>query len=337
MTSIPKTMTAAGIDRPGGTLYTREVPVPSPGRGEVLVRMSAAPVNPSDLTRLKRGGFDPETYIPGLEGSGTVIAAGSGLLPAILKGKRVACTAEYPASGTWAEYMVTKAGKCFPLNKTIDDEQGSMMMVNPLTAIGFLDIVKENKHKALINNAAASALGRMVELMGNRQGVPVINIVRSEKHAETLRNSGSKYVLNSSSDSFIDDLGRLSHELNATVLFDSTCSEQLGKMIGVLPDSSSVVIYGNLTGEEHIHVNPRKLIDNNINISGFFLGQRAKENGLLKNLINLRIASRLVSSNMKTAIQGRYPLQKVQEAVDAYMGNMSAGKVVLRINSLEIV
>ncbi len=326
-------MIAAGIDKPGGTLYTREVPVPSPGRGEVLVKMSAAPVNPSDLARLKRGGFDPETYIPGLEGSGTVVAAGSGLLPTMMKGKRVACTTEYPASGTWAEYMVTKAGKCFPLNKTIDDEQGSMMMVNPLTAMGFLDIVKENKHMALINNAATSALGRMVELMGNSQGVPVINIVRSEKHAETLRNSGSKHVLNSSSDSFIDDLDRLSQELNATILFDSTCSAQLGKMIDVLPDSSSVIIYGNLTGEEHIHVNPRKLIDNNINISGFFLGQRAKENGLLKNLINLRIVSRLMSGNMKTAIQGRYPLQKVKEAVEAYTANMSGGKVIFRMGN----
>lgn len=327
-------MIAAGIDRPGGTLFTREVPVPSPGNGEVLVKMSAAPVNPSDLARLKRGGFDPETYIPGLEGSGTVIVAGSGLLPAMMKGKRVACTAEYPDSGTWAEYMVTKAGKCFPLNKTIDDEQGSMMMVNPLTAMGFLDIVKENKHKALINNAAASALGRMVELMGNRQGVPVINIVRSEKHAETLRNSGSKHVLNSSSDSFIDDLGRLSHELNATVLFDSTCSAQLGKMIEVLPDSSSVIIYGNLTGEEHIHINPRKLIDNNINISGFFLGQRAKQNGIFRNIMNLGSVSRLMGNNLKINIQVRFPLDKVQEAVEAYTTNMSGGKVVLRMDSL---
>jgi NADPH:quinone reductase-like Zn-dependent oxidoreductase len=324
-------MKAVFLEKPGGKLVVREVPVPVPGSGEVLIKMTAAPINPSDLARLKRGGFDPATYIPGLEGSGLVIAAGSGVLPKLMLGKRVACTSEYPESGTWAEYMVTKAGKCFPLSKTVDDEQGSMMMVNPLTALGFIDIVKENKHKALINNAAASALGRMVELLVNMHGIPVINLVRSEKHAEALKKTGSQFVLNSSTESFIEDLGKLSHELNATILFDSTCNRQLEKMIEVLPAGSSVVIYGNLTGEEHIFINPRKLIDNDIKISGFFLGQKAKENGLFKNIINLRTVSRLMSNNLKINIQSRFPLEKVQEAVEAYTGNMSGGKVVLRM------
>ena len=77
--------------------------------------------------------------------------------------------------------MVTGAGMCFPLKKKVSDEQGSMSLVNPLTAIEFIEIARRNKHKALINNAAASALGRMVELLGKKHGIPVINIVRSKK------------------------------------------------------------------------------------------------------------------------------------------------------------
>lgn len=328
---LPMTMKALFLDKQGGNLIVKEINTPAPGPGEVLIRMKAAPVNPSDLARLRNAvaDYNLATYIPGLEGSGTVVAAGKGILPRLWMTKRVACSSEYPTSGTWAEYMVTKAGKCFPLNPKVDDEQGSMSLVNPLTALAFFEIVREKRHKALINNAAASALGRMVELLGSQHNIPVINIVRNQDQAEMLLNSGSRYVLNSSSLSFIDDLAGLSHDLKATVLFDSVCSRQLYKMIEVLPAGSSVIIYGNLSGEEQIMINPRSLIDNDIKISGFYLGSRAKENGLLKNIMNLREVGRLMSSDLKINIQGRFPLEKAQEAVDTYLMNMSAGKVLL--------
>jgi NADPH:quinone reductase len=326
--SYPETMKAVFLDKPGGNLFQKEVKTPVPGPGEVLVRMKAAPVNPSDLARIRKA-EDLTTFIPGIEGSGIVIAAGKGLLPRLWLGKRVACSSEYPYSGTWAEYMVTKAGMCFPLGAKVDDEQGAMSLVNPLTALGFFGIAIEEKHKAIINNAAAGALGRMVELIGKKHDIPVINIVRKDDQVKILKSSGSEHVLNSSDTSFIDDLGRLSHELSATLLFDSTCSHLLGKMIGALPSGSSVVIYGNLSGEENILINPRSLIDNDIKISGFFLGSRSKKNGMLKNILNLREVSQLMSTEMKIKIQGRFPIEKAQEAVDTYLYDMSAGKVLL--------
>ena len=328
---IPLTMKALFLDKPGGSLIVKEVNIPDPGPGEVLIRMKASPVNPSDLARIRNAPveYDLATFIPGLEGSGTVVAAGKGILPLLWMGKRVACSSVYPTSGSWAEYMVTKAGMCFPLSAKVDDEQGSMSLVNPLTALAFFEIVKENRHKAIINNAAASALGRMVELLGTKNKIPVINIVRNPGQTQMLKNMGSQYVLDSTSPSFIDDLSALSHDLKATVLFDSVCSRQLEKMINVLPSGSSVIIYGNLSGEEQVMINPRNLIDNDIKISGFYLGSRAKKNGLLKNLMNLTEISRLMSSDLKINIQGRFPLEKAQEAVDSYLGNMSAGKVLL--------
>ena len=327
----PKMMKAVFLEKPGGHLVMKEVNIPVPGPGEVLIKMKAAPVNPSDLARIRNtaAGHDLATFIPGIEGSGTVVVAGKGILPRLWLGKRVACSSEYPSSGTWAEYMVTKAGNCFPLSEKINDEQGSMSLVNPLTALAFFEIIKENNHKAIINNAAASALGRMVEMLGKKQKIPVINIVRNQHQTELLKNSGSQYILDSSSFSFIEDLGKLSHDLKATILFDSVCSRQLDNIIDALPSGSSVIIYGNLSGEEHIMINPRCLIDNDIKISGFYLGRRAKKNGLLKNMMNLREVGRLMSSDMKIKIRGRFPLDRAQEAVDTYLGNMSAGKVLL--------
>lgn len=329
--SIPETMQAVFLNEQGSSLIVKEDPTPIPGHGEVLVKIAAAPINPSDLARIKTAQtwIDLSKFIPGLEGSGTIVAAGKGILPGLWLGKRVVCASHNPESGTWAQYMVTSAGTCFPLSKKVSDEQGSMSMVNPLTAISFFEIAKQGSHKAIINNAAASALGRMVELLGNKHNIPVINIVRSQKNADALKAQGSGFVLNSSDPLFPENLGKLAGELKATILFDSVCGENLPAMIEVLPPKSEVIIYGNLTGAEHIMANPRNLIDNNIKINGFYLGSRSQQNGIVKNMKNLLEVRKLMSTDMKIKIQGRYPLSKAQEAVDTYLNNMSAGKVLL--------
>jgi NADPH:quinone reductase len=324
-------MKAVFLEKPGGLLVVKEIKIPQPGPNEVLIKMSAAPVNPSDLAGIRNAHseHDLTTFIPGLEGSGTVVAAGKGILPHLWLGKRVACSTEYHTSGTWAEYMVTGAGKCFPLGSKVSDEQGSMSLVNPLTALAFFEIAKQNRHKAIINNAAASALGRMVELLGKKHRIPVINIVRNQRQADMLRQSGFRYVLDSSDPSFINDLGSMSRDLNATLLFDSVCSRQLEEMCDVLPSGSTIIIYGNLSGEEQIMFKPRTIIANNVKISGFYLGARSKENGMFRNMMNLREVSSLMGSELKINVQGRYPLSEVQKAVDTYLANMSAGKVLL--------
>jgi NADPH:quinone reductase len=325
------TMRAVFLETQDGPLVSKEVMIPVPGPGEVLVKMSAAPVNPSDLAQIRNAHseYDLATYIPGLEGSGKVVAAGKGVLPYLWTGKRVACSNTYHTSGTWAEYVVTKAARCFPLGSRISYEQGSMSLVNPLTALAFLEIAKRNKHRAIINNAAASALGRMVELLGNKNRIPVINIVRNKKQAEMLRQTGSEHVLDSSEPSFIEELGTTANYLKATLLFDSVCSRQLEDMVDVMPYGSTIVIYGNLSLEEQIMLKPRTLISKNIKISGYFLGNQAKENGMFRNMMDLRQVSALMSKDLKINIQGRYPLSEVQKAVDTYLGNMSAGKVLL--------
>lgn len=244
-------------------------------------------------------------------------------------GRRVACSSHHPHGGTWAEYVVTGAGMCFPLNKKVSDEQGSMSLVNPLSAIEFIEIARRNSHKAIINNAAASALGRMVELLANKQDIPVINIVRSKKNADLLRSMGSEYVLDSSETTFITDLGSMAKKLGATLLFDSVLNDQLDNMIGALPKGSSVIIYGNLTQSGFININPRDFIDSDIKLTGFYLGTRTKKNGMIRNMLNLVRVGKLMSSDLKINIAGRYPLDRANDAVDTYINNMSAGKVLL--------
>src|SRR6266516_514081 len=117
--SLPSTMQAVQLDAPNGKLILRQVPVPHPRKNQVLVRMAASPFNPSDLGALAGASYQGERkfpFTPGLEGSGTVVEAGEGFMPRLLNGRRVACSARLSGDGTWAEYMVTSATQCVPVN-----------------------------------------------------------------------------------------------------------------------------------------------------------------------------------------------------------------------------
>lgn len=328
--NIPENMQAVGLDKPGGQLVVRTIKVPRPKDGEVLVKMLAAPVNPSDLLRIKSipAEQDLNSFIPGIEGSGKVIAAGKGLLPGLWMGKRVACSSLHYESGTWAEYMVTPASLCFPLPQAVSDEQGSMLLVNPMTAVAFFDIIENEKHKAVINSAAAGALGAMIRVLGKKYNIPVINVVRNEKQERMLLENGDKYVLNNSSGDFTDKLRLLSHELKATLALDPISGRYTQQLLEAIPYGGTVVLYGNLSGgEEGITLRP--LLLENKKLHGFYLANWMKENGLPKIVRNITRVRQLLKNDFKVTIQDRFPLDKAQLAIDTYLRNMTGGKVLL--------
>jgi NADPH:quinone reductase len=328
--SLPEIMLAVLLSEIDGQLTARHVPIPRPGAGEVLVKMAASPINPSDLARI-RNVTDPSDrlwYVPGIEGSGTVIASGKGLLPRLWMGKRVACNSFHNTSGTWAEYMVTPASHCIPIPADISDEQGSMMLVNPMTAVAFFDIARKNRHKAIVNTAAASSLGRMIELLGKKYKIPVIHIIRNEKQKNRLIEQGFRYVLDSSAENFSNDLHSLSHQLNATLVLDAVEGKLTREILLAVPDGSSVILYGNLSGEPP-EIDHRSLVMGNKKISGFFLGNHLKVTSLVKTIRYILRVRRLLRSELKITVQGRFPLEKAQQALDTYLDDMTAGKVLL--------
>ena len=124
--SLPEHMTALRQYEPGGALKTEHLPLPLPGPGQVLVKMEASPINPSDLA-VMAGGYLERSYpfTPGLEGSGTVVRAGRGFFPRIRLGKKVACSPPSGGDGTWAEYMLTSAMNVSPLPGHISHKIGA--------------------------------------------------------------------------------------------------------------------------------------------------------------------------------------------------------------------
>jgi len=329
---IPETMQAVQLDKDGGPLFVRQIPVPRPGASEVLIRMAASPINPSDLGFIEGGHGYEKTFpvVPGVEGSGTVVAAGSGWLPKILMGRHVACAKSSASDGAWAEYMLTRTGQCVPLQKNISDEQGAMLLVNPLTALVFFDIIKKGRHAACINTAAASALGRMMVRLALKKGVPLINIVRRKDQADVLHSLGAEHVLISIEPGFDQKLSSLAHQLKATLILDAICGGFTQQLIDAAPDDSRILLYSNLSREPS-RISPHSLWNHNIRVEGFYLGNWAAKQNLLKILSLSQEVQKLARTDLQSSIFKRLPLSSVQEGLDLYQKNMTAGKILLVI------
>ena len=238
-------------------LSLARVDLPEPGPDQVLVRVEATPINPSDLglllgpadmTAAKASGSGdsikvtakvPAATLPflatrldesmpvGNEGAGTVIKAGSSDAAQALKGKIVSMI----GGAMYAQYRLLKATDCQPLPAGTTAAEGASWFVNPLTALGMTETMKREGHKALVHTAAASNLGQMLNKICTEDGIGLVNIVRSAEQAKLLRGIGAKHVVDSSSPSFTDDLTQALVETGATIAFDAIGGGKLASQI----------------------------------------------------------------------------------------------------------
>lgn len=228
-------------------VYLEEVDVPRPGPGEVLIRVEAAPINPSDLgllfagadltdTRAAPSGGRPGIIAPlspaaaraagprqgqalaaGNEGAGTVVATGPDVPGESLLGKVVAVA----GGGMYAQYRVGRAADCLVMPDGVTPIQAASSFVNPLTALGMLETMRAEGHSGLVHTAAASNLGRMLARVCHEDGVALVNVVRSADQEAVLRGLGATHVCDSSRDDFMDRLTDAVAETSATIGFDA--------------------------------------------------------------------------------------------------------------------
>jgi NADPH:quinone reductase-like Zn-dependent oxidoreductase len=224
--------------------------------------------------------------------------------------------------------MVTPASRCVPLPDEISDEQGSMLLVNPMTAVAFFDMARRDGHRAIVNTAAASSLGRMVELLGRKKHTPVIHIVRNLKQKSTLINLGAQHVLISSEKNFSKELYTLARTLKATLVFDAVGGKLTRQILLAVPPDSTIVIYGNLSGDQP-EIDHRSLVADNKKVIGFYLANSLKETNPVATIRNIVRVRKLLKDELTIPVQGRFSLEEAQTALDSYLGNMSAGKVLL--------
>jgi NADPH2:quinone reductase len=228
------------------TLALKHIDMPQPGADEVVIRIEAAPLNPSDLavlfsvadmtTAAQAGTEQSPTIVAdvpakfmsavktrvgkaipvGNEGAGTVVAAGSSPAAQALMGKTVAVI----GGGTYRQYLCANVQSCLELTQGTTAKEGASSFVNPLTALAMVETMRAEGHKAIIHAAAASNLGQMLNRICIADGVDLINIVRKAEQETLLRDMGAKYIVNSSSDTFLADLTAAIIETGATIAFD---------------------------------------------------------------------------------------------------------------------
>jgi NADPH:quinone reductase-like Zn-dependent oxidoreductase len=309
----------------------QQVVVPRPGRGQILVKIDSSPINPSDNSFI-RGLYRTRKVLPviaGFEASGTVVATGNDLMSKRLLGKRVACFAPTDGHGTWAEYMVTGKNSAIPLKKEVDMEQGSMLLVNPLSVMAMVDIAKKRKCRAIANTAAASALGQMLNRVCIDKKLPLVNIVRREDQVKLLKDQGAKYVLNSASRGFKDELASVFSQLEVTLVFDAIAGQMTFDLSEAIPVDSEIMIYGGLS-EQPAFIHPGKLIFERKKVSGFWLSEWITHQPLLKLLFIFNKIQKYVSATHHTKIQKRVSLSGVEDGLKLYLENMTAGKILVK-------
>lgn len=234
-----------------------ETPMPTPKSGQVIVRIEATPINPSDhgvmfgwtnMADATSTGSGKDTVLSapvspqgmgvmkaridqplpvGNEGAGTVVAAGDSDYAQSLVGKLVAVM----GGGMYGQYRCLDAMMCMPLLPEHTAKDGASCFVNPLTALSMIETMRMEDHTALVHTAAASNLGQMLVRICQDDGVDLVNIVRKEEQAELLRGMGAKYVVNSSNDNFMAELTDAIHATGATLGFDATGGGKLASDI----------------------------------------------------------------------------------------------------------
>ncbi len=246
-------VTSAGILE----LSLHDVPVPTPAPNEVLVRIEASPINPSDLGLLVAGADMTHATVTGTpdrpvvtaplaegavktmtarldkplpvgnEGAGTVVAAGSSDAAQALLGKTVGIA----GGAMYSQYRAVDARACLVLPDGASAKDGASSFVNPLTALGMTETMGREGHSALVHTAAASNLGQMLVKLCQKDGIPLVNIVRKPEQEELLRSLGAAHVLNSTSPSFSADLVEALKATSATLAFDATGGGTLASQI----------------------------------------------------------------------------------------------------------
>ena len=239
------------------TLSISSSEIPKPKDHEVLIKVEASPINPSDLgllisfaadvTSLKVEGegddkkatmnvhpkllrtmqarLDKSMQV-GNEGAGVVIDAGKDAKEMIGKTVGVAGGAMY------SQYRCIPAQSCLVMHEGTSSKDAASSFVNPLTALGFIETMKMENHTAIIHTAAASNLGQMLVKICKADDIPLVNIVRKEEHVNLLKDLGADYVCNMSEDSFMVDLIAAIDATGATLGFDATGGGNEGKLAG---------------------------------------------------------------------------------------------------------
>lgn len=307
-------------------LAAREIPVPTPGPGQALIKLRVASVNPSDMHFIKGEYGQPRVKDApaGFEGCGDVVAAGKGAEGLI--GQRVAFVAT--ASGAWADYALTDAMTCIPLRPDVSDEDGAAQIVNPLTAMAMVEIAA-SEGDAFIASAATSQLGKLMIAAGRDRGMSPIAIVRRGETAQSLKDLGAAEVLVTSDSDFAQKATTTLRELKPRVFLDAVGDQIAADIFALMPNRARWVSYGKLSSEPPKLTQMGQFIFMDKQIEGFWLTKWMRTTPPETQMkVVQEVQARFADGRWSTDVSAHVPLSKVMSELPAAL-KKTDGKVMI--------
>lgn len=332
-----KALIFSQFGEPADVLEIQDVPEPEPGPGQVLVKMIASPINPSDMMYI-RGVYGQKPDLPatpGFEGVGVVEAAGGGLLAKSLVGKRVVVLNR--SRGNWSEKTVVSAKQAIPVSIGLTDKQAATFFVNPMTAWAMTrEVFKIPKNAWLLQTAANSALGKMVANLGREYGFRTINLVRRAEQAAEIESAQSRAIVfdasKDSADELTEQITRIVGADGLRYAIDPVGGATTSALIRSLGKDGRLLVFGSLADEETIQFSSRTLITTNASIEGFWLSNFMARQSLFRKLMLIRRVSKQIQAGpLASKIGSTHMLDEFKDAVIAAEAPHRAGKVLIKM------
>lgn len=304
-----------------------EFELPAPAAGEVIVKVVAATINPSDLLLLtgKYGQLPPLPARCGNEGVGRVETLGAGVA-ALAVGQLVLLPV---GSGSWASHLLLKAEDLVCLPEEADHQQLAMLAVNPVSAAVLLDQGPDlQAGDWLIQNAANSAIGACIIQLARARGLNTINLVRRESAVAEVRAAGAEHVLVDG-----DNLPERVREITAGAplrfALDALAGAASEQLANCLSDGGLVLNHGMMSGE-NCQLSPRNLAFRHISLRGYWVGSWfASSTREARQQLFGQLAAAIVKGDLHMPVAATYPLAQVKEAVAAAVAGERSGKILL--------
>ncbi|CAK9102516.1 Enoyl-[acyl-carrier-protein] reductase [Durusdinium trenchii] len=309
----------ANSDISQARIEVEEVDLPQPRPGQVLIKVAASPVNPSDDGTWK---VPPSQGYPmplGNEGSGVVVATGGGLLASQWLGQSVAFLGK-----AYAEYAVADAFLLTTVPSDVTLEDACAAIINPMTVISIVEAVRARKGTVFIHTAAASQLGQMLVRYCQQEGMVLVNLVRRKEQVDILEKLGAQYIVDTSEETWESKLQALIQQLKISHAFDCISGESTGKLLSLLPPGSTVWVYGRLAGTLQ-KLDPVDFIYRQKKLEGFLLTTWLFGNHWLQGLLRWRRQTKIVREGLKQTFASEFIDATLDGMLSAYCIHKASG------------
>lgn len=305
--------------------------VPQPTGKQVLIKVSLASINPSDVMFIQGLYGQPRVKgrPPGFEGVGVVVAAGDDPLAQWFVGKRIAFATGLSNWGAWAEYAIADAPACIPLIEGIRDEDAAAMIVNPLTAVAMFGIVREEGEKAFVMTAGASQLSKLIIGLARDEGFRPIVTVRRDDQIAPLKDAGTAHVLNHTAPDFTAQLKDVMRAEQPRIFLDAQTGPVAAAIFNAMGLRARWIVYGRLDMEPTLIPEPGQLIFQHKKIEGFWLVEWMRQSKERREAAVMEAQQRFAEGRWKTDVTAVIPLAEAMARVPAELAKPN-GKVFIK-------